>query len=65
MFLSMLPITTDTEEMRMRMYDIITAKKRGMELTDEQIAFFVDGFTKGEIPDYQMSALLMAICLKV
>ena len=60
----MLPITTDTEEMRMRMYDIITAKKRGMELTDEQIAFFVDGFTKGEIPDYQMSALLMAICLK-
>ena len=48
----------------MRMYDIITAKKRGMELTDEQIAYFVKGFTNGEIPDYQMSSLLMAICLK-
>ena len=48
----------------MRMYDVITAKKRGAELTDEEIAFVVRGFTKGEIPDYQMSALLMAICLK-
>jgi pyrimidine-nucleoside phosphorylase len=46
------------------MYDVITAKKRGNELTDEQIAFVVKGFTAGEIPDYQMSALLMAICLK-
>lgn len=48
----------------MRMYDVITAKKRGLELTDEQIAYVVKGFTAGEIPDYQMSALLMAICLK-
>ncbi|MBO4652409.1 MAG: pyrimidine-nucleoside phosphorylase [Lachnospiraceae bacterium] len=48
----------------MRMYDVITAKKRGMELTDEQIAYVVKGFTNGEIPDYQVSALLMAICLK-
>ena len=48
----------------MRMYDVITAKKRGQELTDEQIAYVVKGFTAGEIPDYQMSALLMAICLK-
>ena len=48
----------------MRMYDVITAKKRGAELTDEEIGFVVRGFTKGEIPDYQMSALLMAICLK-
>ena len=48
----------------MRMYDVITAKKHGMELTDEQIAFVVKGFTAGDIPDYQMSALLMAICLK-
>ncbi|MBP5410518.1 MAG: pyrimidine-nucleoside phosphorylase [Lachnospiraceae bacterium] len=48
----------------MRMYDVITAKKRGCELTDEQIAYVVKGFTAGEIPDYQMSALLMAICLK-
>ncbi|MBQ6660893.1 MAG: pyrimidine-nucleoside phosphorylase [Lachnospiraceae bacterium] len=48
----------------MRMYDIITKKKNGESLTDEEIAFFVRGFTNGEIPDYQMSALLMAICLK-
>ncbi|MBR5712570.1 MAG: pyrimidine-nucleoside phosphorylase [Lachnospiraceae bacterium] len=48
----------------MRMYDIITKKKHGETLTDEEIAFVVKGFTNGEIPDYQMSALLMAICLK-
>ncbi|MBO6166024.1 MAG: thymidine phosphorylase [Eubacterium sp.] len=48
----------------MRMYDIIDKKKRGEALTDEEIEFFVKGFTEGEIPDYQVSALLMAICLK-
>lgn len=53
-----------TEDTIMRMYDVITAKKRGQELSDEEIAYFVKGFTAGEIPDYQMSALLMAICLK-
>ena len=47
----------------MRMYDIITKKKHGEELTDGEIRFFVDGYTRGEIPDYQASALLMAICL--
>lgn len=46
----------------MRMYDIIYKKRLGNELTDEEIRFVVDGFTKGEIPDYQVSALLMAIC---
>ncbi|MGN0436644.1 MAG: pyrimidine-nucleoside phosphorylase [Wujia sp.] len=45
----------------MRMYDIINCKKYGNELTREQIEFVVDGFTRGDIPDYQMSALLMAI----
>ena len=45
----------------MRMYDIITKKKHGGELTDEEIRFVVQGFAAGEIPDYQMSALLMAI----
>ncbi|MDA3845711.1 MAG: pyrimidine-nucleoside phosphorylase [Vallitaleaceae bacterium] len=45
----------------MRMYDVIEKKKHGMVLTDEEIHFFVDGFTKGTVPDYQMSALLMAI----
>ncbi|MCX7695515.1 MAG: pyrimidine-nucleoside phosphorylase [Caloramator sp.] len=45
----------------MRMYDIILKKRNGEELTKEEIDFFVDGYTKGEIPDYQVSALLMAI----
>ncbi|WP_294168835.1 pyrimidine-nucleoside phosphorylase [uncultured Clostridium sp.] len=45
----------------MRMYDIILKKRKGLELAKEEIDFFVQGFTKGEIPDYQASALLMAI----
>lgn len=45
----------------MRMVDIITSKRNGNELTDEEISFFVEGYTKGEIPDYQVSALMMAI----
>ncbi|MBE6051719.1 MAG: pyrimidine-nucleoside phosphorylase [Clostridium sp.] len=45
----------------MRMYDLILKKRRGEELSTEEINFFVDGFTKGEIPDYQISALMMAI----
>ena len=45
----------------MRMYDIIQKKKTGNELSEQEIKFFVDGYTKGEIPDYQASALMMAI----
>jgi pyrimidine-nucleoside phosphorylase len=45
----------------MRMYDIILKKRNGEELTKEEIEFFVNGYTKGEIPDYQAAALLMAI----
>lgn len=48
----------------MRMYDLIEKKKHGQELTEEEIRFFVMGYTGGEIPDYQMSALLMAIYFK-
>ncbi len=48
----------------MRMYDIIDKKKKGDALSDEEIEFFVKGFTSGDIPDYQASALMMAICLK-
>lgn len=48
----------------MRIFDIIKSKKQGLALTSEEIRFVVDGFTNGEIPDYQVSALLMAICLK-
>lgn len=45
----------------MRMYDIIEHKKKGMTLTQEEIHFVIEGYTKGDIPDYQVSALLMAI----
>ena len=45
----------------MRMYDIIEKKKRAASLTDDEINFAVEGFVGGKIPDYQMSALLMAI----
>ena len=45
----------------MRMYDIITKKKHGETLSDAEIRFAVEGFTKGEIPDYQAAALCMAI----
>ncbi len=48
----------------MRMYDMITKKKCGKSLTAEEISYIVRGFTCGEIPDYQMSAFLMAVCLK-
>ena len=47
----------------MNVIDIILDKRYGRELNDEQIAFFVKGVTDGSIPDYQASALLMAIVL--
>lgn len=45
----------------MRMYDIIIKKRNGGELSEQEIKFFVDGYTNGSIPDYQVSALMMAI----
>lgn len=45
----------------MRMVDIIDTKRNGGTLSDEQLQFFVDGVVDGSIPDYQISALLMAI----
>ena len=45
----------------MRMYDIIMKKRNGGALTKEEIDFMTEGFTHGEIPDYQMSAMMMAI----
>ncbi|MGM9891349.1 pyrimidine-nucleoside phosphorylase [Limosilactobacillus sp.] len=45
----------------MRMVDVIDAKRNGQTLTDDQLQFFVDGVVDGSIPDYQISALLMAI----
>ena len=47
----------------MRFVDIINKKRYNEELTDKEIQFFVDGVTDGSIPDYQVSALLMAIVL--
>ena len=43
--------------------DIIAKKRDKLSLTKEEINFFIDGYTTGEIPDYQMSAFLMAIYL--
>ena len=48
----------------MQIYEILNKKKQGLELSSTEIYAVVDGFTAGIIPDYQMSALLMAICLK-
>ncbi|MCF8001299.1 MAG: pyrimidine-nucleoside phosphorylase [Halanaerobiales bacterium] len=45
----------------MRAYDLILKKREGDELSKEEIKFLIDGFTNGDIPDYQMSALSMAI----
>ena len=48
----------------MRMVDIIINKREGKELSDEEIRFFVKGYSEGSIPDYQASALAMAILFK-
>lgn len=48
----------------MRIVDLINKKKHGESLTKEEIDFFISGYTNGELPDYQVSALLMAIYFK-
>ena len=47
----------------MRIYDIIHKKRDRVALTAEEIRFFIQGYSRGEIPDYQASALLMAVYL--
>ena len=48
----------------MRAVDLIIKKRDGFELSQEEIEFMIQGYTKGEIPDYQISAWLMTILLK-
>ncbi len=48
----------------MRAYDIIKRKRDGAVLSEEEIRFVIDGFVKGTLPDYQMSAFLMAVYFK-
>ncbi|MGM0921730.1 MAG: pyrimidine-nucleoside phosphorylase [Bacillota bacterium] len=48
----------------MRIVDLIEKKRDGKELTKEEISFIIKGYTNGDIPDYQMSALTMAIYFK-
>lgn len=48
----------------MRMFDIIRKKRDGLALSEKEIQWFIDGYVKGEIPDYQASALCMAIYFK-
>ncbi|MCB2347605.1 pyrimidine-nucleoside phosphorylase, partial [Clostridium estertheticum] len=45
----------------MRMVDVISKKRDGKELTTKEINFFIEGYTNGNIPDYQASSLAMAI----
>ncbi len=48
----------------MRMYDLIEKKKLGEPLSNEEIRRLIEGYTEGVIPDYQMSAFLMAVCFQ-
>ena len=48
----------------MRMYDLILKKRQGKPLTKDEIQWMIREYTDGKIPDYQMSALLMAICFQ-
>ena len=48
----------------MRMYDVILKKRQGIELTDSELQCLIHGYVAGDIPDYQMSAFLMAVIFK-
>ncbi len=48
----------------MRMYDVILKKRQGIELSDKEIQWLIRGYVEGNIPDYQMSAFLMAVIFK-
>ena len=48
----------------MKMYDLIMKKKQGGALTKDEIQYMITNYTNGSIPDYQMSAMMMAICFQ-
>ena len=48
----------------MRAVDLINKKREGLPMTDDEIRFLVSGFVDGSVPDYQMSAWMMAVCLR-
>ena len=48
----------------MRMYDLILKKRQGNTLTKEEIQWMIREYTDGKIPDYQMSAMMMAVCFQ-
>ena len=48
----------------MRTVDLIIKKRMGQALSKEEINFLIEGYTNDSIPDYQISALLMAICFQ-
>ena len=48
----------------MRMVDLIIKKRENKPLNEKEINFFIQGYTNGEVPDYQISSLLMAICFQ-
>ena len=45
----------------MRMYDLIMEKRNGGKLSEEEIRWMIESYTSGEIPDYQMAAMMMAV----
>lgn len=47
----------------MNIIEIIDKKRLGLELKKEEIEYFIEKYTKDEIPDYQAAALIMAICI--
>ena len=48
----------------MRAVDLIEKKKRGEALSERELRFLIEGYTKGKLPDYQLSAFAMAVCFQ-
>jgi thymidine phosphorylase len=57
-------ITYSGVEPTVRAVDIIAKKRDGLPLSQDEIVWFIDAFTKGDLPDYQAAAFLMAVCIR-